>query len=135
LRRPEWPPGYNAGSLAFLEDDAFDRERSLDLDWSSFVKKYRVDPPDIVLYEVVTHGYRITHSDYRDDPGKYIDRKIYTFTGTLDRRSSEDCVVSKIMLEEVGLYRSSGFICVPELLSMLKLFLRPYFFWTGTFPF
>lgn len=130
-----WDYHYEPGSLAYLEDDAFDRQRSLDLDWSSFIDKYRVDPPKVELYEVVDYGYRITDYEFRDDPGKYIDRKDYYLPGTMDGRSGGHCLVSKIMLEEAGLYHSWGTICAPGLLDMLRPFLRPDFWWIGTLPF
>ena len=131
-----WNYPYEPGNRDYESDDAYDHDTddtdSVEL---AFAEKYRIDPPKVELYEVIDYGYRIRDYEFRNDPGKYIDRKVYKLTGTMDGRSGGDCLVSKILLEEVGLYKSWGFICAPELLDMLRPFLRPYFFWVGSFPF
>lgn len=124
-----WDYPYEPGNRNYELDDVYADEDDLERIEMSFAHKYRIPAPQVELYEVVDYGFKVSHRECVSGSGMYWDKQIYKMHGTIDGCTSGNCVVSRQLINEVGLYRSWGYICYPELLDMLLPFMRKYYFW------
>ena len=104
--------------------DEFDIELVLD----AFVEKYRVQPPRVDLFCVCDYGWWLHHSG----PGipALADAEDAALASEVRRHLVGKPVLSRSLIELVGMYYSRGYICTPRLLSELVPFLEPSFFVT-----
>lgn len=104
--------------------DEFDIELVLD----AFVEKYRVRPPQVELYCVCDYGWWLDHSDLGIPA--FADAKDAVLASEVRRHLVGTPVLSRSLIERVGMYHSWAYICTPRLLSELVPFLEPSFFVT-----